>query len=318
MALLILIGLAAGSASALLAAGAAAGSVLAVPLFYLSPLPVMIAGIAFSPLAAALAAITGAAGLWLAFGGTFLVTYLVGLGGPALGLSYAALLARSEPAGRDGLVWFPVGGLVLLAAAFATVSVAVALFGMASDYEAYHAAVTATFQAFVAGQALPIGAEGRDPLAMATLIAHVLPAMAAGMAMASYLVCLYLAARAARISGTLARPWPRLAAFRLPPVTSLVLAVVLALSMAGGLAGLTASAGALTLGLAYALAGFAVVHAVTEGHPARTLVLGALWVTAAVLGWPVLAMAVLGFADGMLDLRSRIATGKGPPAANDR
>ncbi|MDI4657091.1 DUF2232 domain-containing protein [Xanthobacter autotrophicus] len=318
MMLLVLIGLAAGSASALLAAGAAAGTLLAVPLFYLSPLPVMIAGIAFSPLAAALAAITGGAGLWLAFGGTFLATYLVGLGGPAFGLSYAALMARSDPAARDGLVWFPVGGLVLLAAGFATVSVTVALFGMAQDYEAYHAAVTAAFQALVAGPGLPMETEGRDPLAMASLIAHVLPAMAAAMAMVSYLACLYLAARAARVSGRLARPWPNLAAFRLPPVTSLVLAVVLALSMAGGLSGLAASAGAVTLAGAYALAGFAVVHAVTEGHPARTLILGALWVTSAMLGWPVLAMAILGFVDGMLDFRARIATGKGPPAANDR
>lgn len=318
MVFLILIGLAAGLASALLAAGVAAGALLAVPLFYLSPLPVMIAGIAFSPLAAALAAITGGVGLWIAFGGTFLITYLVGLGGPAVGLSYAALLARADPAGRSGLVWFPVGGLVLLAAGFATVSVTIALFGMAPDYETYRAAVTAAFQVLVVSQGLPAGVDGHDPLAMATLIAHVLPGMAAAMAMVSQLVCLYLAARAARVSGTLARPWPNLAAFRLPPVTSLVLAVVLALSMAGGLAGLSASAGAVTLAGAYALAGFAVVHAVTEGHPARTLILGALWLTSAVLGWPLLAMAVLGFVDGMLDFRARMATGKGPPAANDR
>ncbi|MDI4664385.1 DUF2232 domain-containing protein [Xanthobacter autotrophicus] len=318
MALLILIGLAAGSASALLAAGVAAGALLAVPLFYLSPLPVMIAGIAFSPLAAAIAVATGGAGLWVAFGGTFLITYLVALGGPALGLSYAAMLARPDPAGRDGLVWFPVGGLVLLAAGFAAVSVAVALFAMAQDYDAYRSAVTVAFQTLVESQGLPAGAGGRDPGAMGILIAAVLPPMAATITMVSQLVSLYLAARAARVSGRLARPWPSLSAFRLPPVTSLVLAVVLALSMAGGLFGLAASAAAATLAGAYALAGFAVVHAVTLGHPARLLLLGALWVTSAALGWPVLAMAVLGFADGMFDFRSRMPTSKGPPAANDR
>ncbi|MFG1298472.1 DUF2232 domain-containing protein [Xanthobacter sp. V3C-3] len=306
-------------ASALLAASVAVGSVLGVPFFYLSPLPVMIAGIAFSPIAAIVSVATGGLALLLAFGGTFLVTYLVGIGGPAFGLSYAAMLARSDPAGRDGLVWFPVGGLVLMAAGFATVSVIVALFAVAGTYEGYRTAVTAAFEALISAQGLPPGAGVvEDPAAMGRLIAAILPAMAAVMTMVSQLVCLYLAGRAAMISGRFARPWPKLSAFRLPPATSLVLAVALALSMAGALLGLSASAATATILAAYALAGFAVVHAVTEGHSARTLILSALWVTAMVLGWPVLAMAALGFVDGVLDLRSRIARGNGPPAANDR
>jgi len=113
----LLIALAAAAASALLAAGVAAGSVLAVPLFYLAPLPVMIAGLAFSPIAAGLAVVFAGIGLGLMFGGTFLVAYVVGMGGPAFALAYAALLARPDAEGRDGLVWFPVGSLVLLAAA---------------------------------------------------------------------------------------------------------------------------------------------------------------------------------------------------------
>lgn len=317
MVYLLLTGVAAGLASALLAAGAAAGSVLAVPLFYLSPLPVMIAGIAFSPLAAFVAVMVGGAGLGLAFGGTFLLTYMISLGGPAFALSYVAMLARPDPAGRDGLVWFPVGGLVLLSAALSTLAVIIALFAVAGDYETYRQAVIAAFEALLSGQVLP-GAQPADPAAVGALVARLLPGMAAVMSMVSQLVCLYLAARAALISGRLRRPWPSLSAFRLPPVTSLVLAVAIALSMAGAMIGLSASAAAATLVCAYALMGFAVVHAVTIGHSARFLILAGLWLTTAMLGWPVLAMAVLGFVDAMFDFRARMGTGQSPPAANDR
>jgi hypothetical protein len=312
MVYLLLTGVAAGLASALLAAGAAAGSALAVPLFYLSPLPVMIAGLAFSPLSALVALAVGAAGLGLGFGGTFLLTYLVSLGGPAFALSYAAMLARPDPAGRDGLVWFPVGGLVLLSAAVSTLAVIIA-----RDYESYRKAVIAAFETLLSGQVLP-GAEPTDPAAVGAIVARLLPGMAAVMSMVSQLVCLYLAARAARISGRLRRPWPTLSAVRLPPVTSLVLAVAIALSMAGAMVGLSASAAAATLVCAYALAGFAVVHAVTIGHSARFLILAGLWLTTAVLGWPVIAMAMLGFVDAMFDFRSRMGSGQSPPAANDR
>lgn len=317
MVYLLLTGVAAGLASALLAAGAAAGSALAVPLFYLSPLPVMIAGLAFSPLSALVALAVGAAGLGLGFGGTLLLTYMVSLGGPAFALSYAAMLARADPAGRDGLVWFPVGGLVLLSAAVSTLAVIIALFTVAGDYESYRKAVIAAFETLLSGQVLP-GAEPTDPAAVGAIVARLLPGMAAVMSMVSQLVCLYLAARAARISGRLRRPWPTLSAVRLPPVTSLVLAVAIALSMAGAMVGLSASAAAATLVCAYALAGFAVVHAVTIGHSARFLILAGLWLTTAVLGWPVIAMAMLGFVDAMFDFRSRMGSGQSPPAANDR
>ncbi|WP_374252589.1 DUF2232 domain-containing protein [Xanthobacter sp.] len=321
MVYLLLTGVAAGLASALLAAGAAAGSALAVPLFYLSPLPVMIAGLAFSPLSALVAVLVGGAGIGLAFGGSLVLTYAVSIGGPAFALSYAAMLARPDPAGRDGLVWFPVGGLVLLSAAVSTLAVIIALFAVAGDYESYRRTVVAMFvvmyEAFVSGQMLPDKPQA-DVKVLGAAFAHMLPAMVAVAAMVSQLVCLYLAARAALISGRLRRPWPTLSAFRLPPVTSLVLAVAIALSMAGAMLGLSASAAAATLVCAYALAGFAVVHAVTIGHSARFLILAGLWLTAAALSWPILAMALLGFADAMFDFRSRMGSGQSPPAANDR
>lgn len=316
---LIVIAIVGGAASALLAAGVAAGSLMAVPLFYLAPLPVMIAGIAFSPWAALGAALVAAGSLGVVFGRALLIAYAMGMGGPAFGLSYAALLAREETAARGGVLWFPVGGLIAMAAGFATLAVVVALFSMASSFEAYEAIVISAFEALLAAQGpqAPLTGES-EPAAVGALLARLLPPMAGVLSMVSQLACLYLAGKAALVSQRLARPWPDLAAFRLPGAMPFALAAAFGLSLAPALVGLAASVAAATLTLAYALAGFALVHALTRGHRARFLVLSGVWVTSLVLGWPLLAMAVLGFVDALFDLRARLATAQGPPAANDR
>ncbi len=311
----LLIAIAAAAASALLAAGVAAGSVLAVPLFYLAPLPVMIAGIAFSPVAAGLAVVFASIGLGVMFGGTFLLAYAVGMGVPAFALAYAALLARQDAAGGEALLWYPVGSLALLAAVFSTVSVWVALLAMATDYESYKAAVTIAFDAMVGPSP---GASAQDREAMGAFMAHVLPPMAGLITMLSQLACLYLAGRAARISQRLARPWPMISGMRLPQIAAYLLAGALLVTLLPGMPGLLGSVAAATLVFAYALVGFAVVHALTIGNSARFLILSGLWLITLVLGWPVLAMAVLGFADALFDFRSRFPSGLGPPAANDR
>lgn len=312
---ILLIAIAAAAASALLAAGVAAGSVLAVPLFYLAPLPVMIAGIAFSPIAAGLSVVLASVGLGLMFGGAFLLAYAVGIGAPAFALAYAAMLARSEEADPEQLAWFPVGRLVLLAAAFATVGVWVAVLSMATDYESYKAAVTVVFDAMVG---VPAGSPGDDAESLGTFMAHVLPPMAGLITMVSQLFCLYLAGRAARISDRLARPWPQISGLHLPRIAGFALAVAMVVTLLPGMLGLAGSVAAATLVLGFALQGFAVVHAITVGSGSRFLVLAGVWLTTLVLGWPVLAMAVLGFTDAIFDFRSRLADGLPPPATGGR
>ncbi len=318
---ILLIGIAAGAASALLVAGVATGTVLAVPLFYLAPLPVMVAALSFTHWAGLIAVAAAGAGLTFVFGGTFLIAYLIGIGGPAWALAYAALLARSEPAGRGGLVWFSVTGLVLVAAVVASAGTIIGLLTIASNYEAYRTAVGAAFEAFVQVQKDGGGTGGMAPADaanMASLVALVLPPMAGTLSMVTQLICLYLAGRATLLSGRLARPWPDLAAIRLPPVTSLVLAVIIAASVAPGMMGLSASVAGATLVTGFTIAGFAVLHFLTRGRSGRSLILTAAWVATATLGWPALIIAGLGLVDTMFDLRTRLGTGGGPPAANDR
>jgi len=318
---IIILGMAAGAASALLVAGVAAGTVLAVPLFYLAPLPIMLAGLAFTHWAALMGLVVASAGLGLVFGSTFLLAYVFGIGGPAWVIAYCALLARSNPAARDGLTWFPVNGLVLISAAISAVSVGIALVSVASDYDAYIAAISSAFEAFMevqGGSGARTGLSPADASGIGAMVAKILPPTAGALAMVTQLCCLYLAGKAAQVSGRLTRPWPDLAAWRLPSITSLALAVLVALSVVPGMLGLTASVGAATLVTGYMLAGFAVLHFLTRGTRARLIILTAAWVSTLALGWPALLMALLGLVDAMFDLRTRMSSGGGPPAANDR
>ena len=69
----VLIGISAGAATALLFASVASGSALSVPLFYLAPLPILIAAMGWSHGAALIAAIVASAGLAAVFGGLFFI-----------------------------------------------------------------------------------------------------------------------------------------------------------------------------------------------------------------------------------------------------
>ena len=91
---LVLIGIGAGAATALLFASVASGSPLSVLLFYLAPLPILIAAMGWSHWAALIAAVVAAAGLAAVFGGFFFIAFLIGIGLPAWWLGYLALLAR--------------------------------------------------------------------------------------------------------------------------------------------------------------------------------------------------------------------------------
>src|SRR5580704_13027789 len=113
---IILIGLAAGVAAALLLASFASGSLLSIVLFYLAPLPVMIAALGWSHIAGLLAALVAATALAAAFGGLFFVAFLIAVGLPAWWLSYLTLLARpaggAAVGGPAAIEWYPVGRLV--------------------------------------------------------------------------------------------------------------------------------------------------------------------------------------------------------------
>ncbi len=98
-------------------------------------------------------------------------------------------------------------------------------------------------------------------------------------------------------------------------MTLVALCVSVALSFVGGLLAIVAQVGTAALMMAYALAGFAVLHTLTLGLKSRVLWLGCTYAIAAMTGgWPVaLAMVALGLADAAFGLRERFMRGRPPP-----
>lgn len=313
---MLLIGLGAGIVSALLFVAFASGSVLSIILFYLAPLPVMLAGLGFSHFAALTAVLAAVVGLGIGAGIWFATAYLGGIGVPAYVLSYLAMLAR--PAASGDLEWYPVGRIVLWAAALAAIAMALTIPVFGLDIDTYRTGLREVFERVLRLQfRTPAGEElklpsGASAASMLDVLVVVMPPLAATISMLTHIVNLYLAGRISRASSRLTRPWPDLSATAFPAVTPLALLAVILLSFLHSLTGVAAGIFASCLLMAYALVGLAVLHHVTRGNPLRGFLLGLSWTLIIVLGWPLVLFTLIGLADGIFDLRRRL----GPPNSN--
>lgn len=315
----VLIGFGAGVAAALLFASIATGSILAPFLFYLVPLPILIAGIGWSHWAAIVAGVVAAAGLGTILGAHFFAAFLVGIGVPAWWLGFLSLLARPASNGQSGgLVWYPVGRLILWTAVIGAGVVIIAIPSIATDKETLHAVLRRAFEQALglqvpapAGNELP---KRPDVERLIEVMVSVLPAAAAVLVTLVYVANLWLAGRIVKISGRLRRPWPDLAALTLPRLTAGLAAAAVAGSFLADLVGILCGILAASLLTAYALLGFAVLHTITRGMNHRALVLGGTYGAVMMLGWPVLAMSLLGLAEAAFNFRARMTAGRGPPS----
>jgi hypothetical protein len=314
-----LIGLGAGAASALLFASVLSGSFLSVVLFYLAPLPILIAAIGWSHWAGLAAALTAALGLALAFGTFFFPAFLISVGLPAWWLGYLALLARPG-ASADEFEWYPPGRLVVWAAILGALVIMAALPQFGGSEAAIQATLRSGFERMLrlqmhipAGESLTIPGVS-DPDRLIEILVAVLPPGAAVLTTMTQLLNLWLAARIVKISGRLKRPWPDLADMRFPAATPFVLAAAIGGSFLPDVVGIACSLVVATLLVAYAALGFAVLHGITRRLQSRSIVLVGVYTAVAIFGWPILLVALLGLIDIALDLRTRLAAMRGPPA----
>jgi hypothetical protein len=298
---ILLVGLGAGVAAALLFSSVISGSIAAIFLFYLAPLPILIAALGWSHLAGLVAAASATAIVAVLSGVFFVAVAVISFG--AWWLGYLTLLAR--PAANGGgaeLEWYPIGRLVLWAAAIGTLVVIAAVPNFGTDQESLQAGLRKSYERIL-----------RDQSTIDLLVIAVPPA-AAVFSTVTNLFNLWLAARIVKISGRLTRPWPNLPALTLPSTTAGFLAVAFAAAFLPGLLGILSGAGAASLVMALAILGFAVLHSVTRGLRSRPVVLAAAYGAAVVLGWPLVLIALVGLAETMFAIRVRIGRRRGPPS----
>src|ERR1700689_5884941 len=91
MIVIVVIALAAGCASALMFPSIVSGALIALLLFYLAPLPLMVAALGWGPLSAAIGGIAAAVGLGVIFGLPYCIAFAVTVALPAWWLGHLAL-----------------------------------------------------------------------------------------------------------------------------------------------------------------------------------------------------------------------------------
>ncbi|MGB7257495.1 MAG: DUF2232 domain-containing protein [Pseudolabrys sp.] len=316
-----LIGIGAGAAAALLFASVVSGSMLSIFLFYLAPLPIMIAALGWSHWAALIGALGGATALAVGLGGLYFFVFLIAAGAPAWWLGYLTMLARPASAQTSpALEWYPPGRLVVWAALLGAAVVLVAVPSFGTDSESFRAGLRSALEQIMRVDDAASGQTGL-PASSATGVSRLIdflviaiPPTAAVLTTITNTLNLWLAARIVKFSGRLQRPWPDLKAIQFPRAVLALLAAALVASFLGGLLGIMGGALSASLLMAYGILGFAVLHTLSRGINSRIFLLGGAYAAVVVFGWPILALCLLGITDTVIDIRGRLARKRGPPA----
>ena len=304
----------AGAAAALLFASVASASLLSIVLFYLAPLPILIATIGWSHWAGAIAAIGAAGVLATIFGAMFFVAFLLSVGLPAWWLGYLAMLARPANGAPDAMEWYPAGRIVLWAAVLAALVVTIGIFNLGTDLESFRNSLQQALERIVRLQVQSPSKPGAEKRDIITFLVNAIPPAAAVLATITNVLNVWLAARVIKFSGMLLRPWPDLPGIAFPRWAPIALAAAIMASFLSGLPGIIGATFAASMLLAYGILGFAVLHTITRGIGSRAFVLGGAYGAVLVFGWPVLVLCLLGLAEALFDVRARFAARRGPPA----
>lgn len=316
----VLIALIAGAASALMFASIISGALISLVLFYLAPLPLMVAAIGWGPLCASLGGIAAAIGLGALFGLPYGIAFAVTVALPAWWLGHLVLLGRQVggvapatgpvPATEPDVEWYPVGRVLLWIVAFATLTTIAALLTLGTDAESITGSLRRGLMRLLRSTDPQTSGEAGQYV---EALVRIVPAAATIIAMMTLTLNLWLSAKVTATSGRLRRPWPDLKTAELPPMTLVALCIALAFCFTGGLLGIAAQIITAALMMGYALTGFAVLHTLTLALKSRTFWLSSTYAVVVVFGWPVIAMVILGLADAVFGFRERFLRSRRPP-----
>lgn len=312
-----LIALAAGLASALMFASIISGALISLVLFYLAPLPLMVAALGWGSATALVGGVIAALGLGVIFGIPYMAAFVLTIALPAWWLGHLTLLAR--PVSNDpqlanlapALDWYPTGRILMWTALFAVITTVSALLTLGTDAETITASLRRGLLRIMGtrGAATPSGETDR----VVDALVAVAPGAATIIAMVTLTLNLWLAARITTTSGRLKRPWPDLRTTTLPGTALAAVLIAVVLCFVGGLLAMLAQVASAALLMAYAITGFAVLHTLTQAFSGRAFVLGAAYAATLFIGWPLIGMISLGLADAVFGIRQAYWTRRGPP-----
>jgi hypothetical protein len=296
------------------------GALISLLLFYLAPLPLMMAALGWGPLSATIGGIAAATGLGAIFGLPYCIAFVITVALPAWWLGHLALLGRpmsngasaadGASSGAPAVEWYPVGRILLWITGFAALTTMAALLTLGNDAATITGALRRGLLRIIGPRNAASTGETEQWIDALVTIA---PVAAAIVAMMTLTLNLWLAAKITATSGRLHRSWPDLKSAELPPMTLAALSVAIAFCFTGGLLAILAQTVTAGLMMAYALTGFAVLHTLTLAWKSRTLWLSCTYAIVIVFSWPILAMVVLGLADAIFGFRQRYLQRRPPP-----
>ena len=281
---------AAGLTSGLVTLSVISGGSLGMLLAYVTPLPLMLVGLAFGfgPCLVSLAA--GA--LVLAVASWTAVPAFLAIGAiPAVLVSAVALKGRRT---ADGTIeWSKPGPMLLILALGAVVMMALGVLGLLAEGKGIEGWLREQ-AAPIVEQAFPAAPDDLKS-AISGLMAAILPAMVGLAWLAMTLVNGLFAQWAVTRAGRALRPTPDYADLRLPLWLAPAAGLVAAASLVGGDIGYVARNAAILLMAPYLVTGLMDVHAVLRSKPMATLWLAVFYgVFFALAGWAAIAVTAWG------------------------
>lgn len=301
----ILIGIAAGIASALLFAGLVTQSVSALGLSLAAPIPILLASLGWGSVSGFVAALASGALIAVVSGtsgGGIILLASMALPAAVIGHLCGLARPREERTGRalnpanDGgqppLDWYPLERVLFAIAILSAIGCVI--IGWLLGFNAEEM-VPMLREALSAGGASGLDADEGQIEDIARLVVTIVPFVQPAFLVVNFVATLYLAAAIARLSGRLQRPRDDVpATASLPRIALPAFAIALAISFLGGPLGLVAAVFAGALGAAFTLVGLAAFHLRTRGRAARGLLLFTVYMAIAVLTFPLLVFLVYG------------------------
>ncbi len=235
--------------------------------------------------------------------------------------SAPAASTSASASNKPLLEWYPVGHLLAITGVIGGILASILLSLMGTTVAQLHAKIktvmTGIIEKFPALAPQKISPEQMDKIVDVLVIAW-----PASFGIACVLILLFnfwLAARITRSSGRLARPWPDLAAIKVPTIAALGLSLSLMATYLSGMPGLYATAFAGAFMVVYVCVGLAVIHYITRSNPYRGFI---LWLTYFLLlffnTYAMLAVALIGITEPISPFKRRFPSGpppSGPPPA---
>ena len=311
----IIIAILSGLAAAVLHASVTSLTPVSALLFYMTPLPLLMAGFSHGWPAALLSGAVGAlalSGFWGAKTGLF---FLAASAAAPVILSRLALTSRpaqgppNEGEAFDrGQQWYPEGRLVLWAAAMAGALLTLVILALGPDAESFRATLSQAGARF--SQSLGAGMPAEQQAEVARWVDFMMqlaPAASAAAWVAGMTLNLIIASRLLTRLGMSIRPWAPFASLAYPRRAGLALAGACVLSFMPGTTGLIGMVFAAPMLTAFAILGLAVVHHLLIGHQARVPLLTGLYGTLILLSWVLaLPLVALGLAELGFGIRARL------------